>query len=233
MKRRMRIALALAAAGLVGGGAVAVAQGQGDDPAAEQEAFLEDAASRLGVEPGELESALEEAAVARVDAALESGRLTEEQATELKERIRSGQIGLPGLGFRGGPLGFGGRDEHGLMHAGPGLLEPAAAYLGLEEAALRDRLSEGESLAEIAEAEGKTVDGLVDALVAAARERLDQALDDGRLDEAELDEILERIRDRVANLVRGDFPGPGRHGPWGDRGFGGTRSPGGESSDGA
>jgi hypothetical protein len=216
MNRRMRIALAFAAAGLVGGGAVAVAQGQGDDQAAEQEAFLEDAASRLGVEPDELESALEEAAVARVDAALESGRLTEEQATELKERIRSG-IGLPGLGFRGGPPGSGGQDGHGLMHAGPGLLEPAAAYLGLEEAALRDRLSQGESLAEIAEAEGETVDGLVDALVAAARERLDQALEDGRLDEAELDEIVERIRDRVASLVRGDLPGPGRHGPWGDR----------------
>jgi hypothetical protein len=64
MNRRMQVALALAAAGLVGGGGVAVAQSRGDDPAGEREAFLADAADRLGVEPGELESALEEAAVA-------------------------------------------------------------------------------------------------------------------------------------------------------------------------
>jgi hypothetical protein len=208
----MRIALVVTAAGLAGGGAAAVAQGRGDDPAAEREAFLEDAAGRLGVEPGELEGALEEAAVARVEDALESGRLTEEQATELKERIRSGQLGLPGLGFRGGAPGLGGPDAHGFKHAGLGLLEPAADYLGLEEEALRDRLSDGDSLAEIAEAEGKSVEGLVDALVAAARERLD----DGRLDESEREEMVERIRERVEDLVQGALPGRGRHGPWDD-----------------
>jgi hypothetical protein len=213
----MRIALALAAAGLVGGGAAAVAQGQGDGPAADREAFLEDAADRLGVEPGELESALEQAAIARVDAALASGRLTEEQARELKEQIRSGHLVPPGFGFRGGSPGPGGLHGHGLLHAGPGLLEPAADYLGLEEEALQDRLSDGESLAEIAEAEGKSVDGLVDALVAAARERLDQALENGRLDEGERDELAERIRDRVTALVQGELPGRLGHGPWGDR----------------
>lgn len=216
MNRRMQVALALAAAGLVGGGGVAVAQSRGDDPAAEREAFLEDAADRLGVEPGELESALEEAAVARVEEAVESGRLTEERAAELKERIRSGEAGLPGLGLRG-PPGLGGPDEHRGSGHGPGLLEPAADYLGLEEDALRDRLFEGDSLAEIAEGEGKDVDELVEALVTAARERLDEAVEDGRLDDAELEEMAERIRERVEDLVQGELPGRVPHGPWGDR----------------
>jgi len=216
MNRRMQVALALAAAGLVGGGGVAVAQSRGDDPASEREAFLEDAAGRLGVEPGELESALEEAALARVEEALESGRLTEEQATELKERIRSGQTGLPGLGPRSGQPGFGGLERHGFGH-GPGLLEPAADYLGLDEDALRERLAAGDSLAEVAEAEGKDVDGLVDALVAAARARLDQAAEDGRLDGGELDELLERIRNRVDALVQGELPGRIPLGPWHER----------------
>lgn len=211
MKRRMRIALALTAAGLAGGGAVAVAQGGDVDPAAERAAFLEDAAERLGVEPDELETALREAAVARVDEAVESGRLTEEQAAELKERIRSGEFGLPGIGLRGGPPGPGGPEHRGFGH-GPGLLEPAADYLGLEGDELRDRLSGGDSLAEIAEAEGKGVDGLVDALVAAARERLDEALEDGRLDETELEETVERIRERVEALVQDRFPGRGHRG---------------------
>jgi len=217
MKRRMRIALALTAAGLVGGGAVAMAQGADVDPTAERKAFLEDVAGRLGVEPDELETALEEAGVARVDEAVESGRLTEERAAELKERIRSGEAGLPGLGLRGRPPGLGGPDEHRGFGHGPGLLEPAADYLGLENDVLRDRLSEGDSLAEIAEAEGKEVDGLVDALVAAARERLDEALEDGRLDEAEREEMVERIRERVDALVQGELPGRVPHGPWGDR----------------
>jgi hypothetical protein len=215
MNRRMQVALALAAAGLVGGGGVAVAQSRGDDPAAEREAFLEDAADRLGVEPGELESALEEAAVARVEEAVESRRLTEERAAELKERIRSGEADLPGLALRGRP-GLGGPEHRGFGN-GSGLLEPAADYLGLENDVLRDRLSEGDSLAEIAEAEGKEVDGLVDALVAAARERLDEVLEDGRLDEVEREGMVERIRGRVDALVQGDLPGRVPHGPWGDR----------------
>jgi hypothetical protein len=213
MKRRMRIALALAAAGLAGGAVVAVAHGGDADPAAEREAVLEDAAGRLGVEPDELETALVEAAAARVDASAASGRLTEEQAAELKERIRSGDAGLPGLGLRGAPPGPGGPERRGFGH-GPRLLEPAADYLGLEEDELRDRLSEGDSLAEVAEAEGKDVDGLVDALVAAARERLDEALEDDRLDESELEEMAERICERVEAIVQGDLPGRGRSGAW-------------------
>ena len=216
MNRRMQVALALAAAGLVGGGGVAVAQSRGDDPAAEREAFLEDAADRLGVEPGELETALEEAGVARVDKAVESGRLTEERAAELKERIRSGEAGLPGLALRGPPPGLGGPEHRGFGH-GLGLLEPAADYLGLEEDELRDRLFEGDSLAEIAEGEGKDVDELVEALVTAARERLVEAVEDGRLDDAELEEMAERIRERVEDLVQGELPGRVPHGPWGDR----------------
>ena len=216
MKRRMRIALALTAAGLAGGGAVAMAQGGDADPPAERKAFLEDAAGRLGVEPDELETALEEAGVARVDEAVESGRLTEERAAELKERIRSGEAGLPGLGLRGRPAELGGPEHRAFGH-GQGVLEPSADYLGLENDVLRDRLSEGDSLAEIAEAEGKEVDGLVDALLAAARERLDEAVEDGRLDEAEREEMVERIRERVDALVQGELPGRVPHGPWGDR----------------
>jgi hypothetical protein len=193
MNRRMQIALALTAAGLAGGGAGAVAQGPADDPAAEREAFLEDAADRLGVDPDELEAALEEAAVARVDAALAAGRLTEEQAAELKERIRAGQPLVPGVGFDG--------RRHGLVQPGP-FLGPAAEYLDLDVEELRSRLAEGDSLEEIAEAEGKSVDGLADALVAALR---------GRFEAADPD----RIREHVTALVQGDLHvRPGPHGPW-------------------
>src|ERR687896_683689 len=81
----------------------------------------------------------------------------DDPAAELKDRIRSGQPLVPGFGLRG-PGG------HGLVHPQP-FLDPAAEYLGVDEEELRERLAGGESLAEIAEAEGKSVEGLVDALV--------------------------------------------------------------------
>ena len=78
-------------------------------------------------------------------------------------------------------------------------LDDAAEYLELSESELRDRLREGETLAEVAEDKGKSVDGLVAALTAAARERIDE-------DAAEAKENLE---DCIDDLVNGDPPGFG------------------------
>ncbi len=64
-------------------------------------------------------------------------------------------------------------------HRGPavGILAEAAEYLGLERAELRDRLRDGSSLADVARAEGKSVDGLKAALRAEFVRRLDARLD--------------------------------------------------------
>ncbi|HXV56723.1 MAG TPA: hypothetical protein VD704_02555 [Gaiellaceae bacterium] len=223
MTRRFRLALALAGAGVVSAGAVAFAQAQGDEAEAERRAFLEDAAGRLGVEPDALESALEEAAIARIDALVEAGELDEEQARFLKERVRSGALPVPGLRggpgeWRTGPMHGGGP---GLFRAGgPGVLEAASGYLGLDEDALLERL-DGESLAEIAEAEGRSVEGLKDVIVARMQARLDEAVEEGVLTRERADALLERMREHVDALVSGELPrGPGFHrfgpGPWGD-----------------
>lgn len=73
--------------------------------------------------------------------------------------------GPGGPGFGRGP-GFG----------GPGLEfgSAAADYLGLDAEELRERLLDGRSLAEIARAEGRSVEGLEEALVAAFRENVDE-----------------------------------------------------------
>ena len=70
------VAAALVAVALGAAGAVAARALAADD---ERRAVLDDAADRLGVEPSELEDALLEALKARVDAAVDEGRLTEEQ----------------------------------------------------------------------------------------------------------------------------------------------------------
>jgi hypothetical protein len=57
--------------------------------------------------------------------------------------------------------------------AGRLVLRTSASYLGLTPAALRTELRAGKSLASIASAEGKSVSGLENAIVAAAVKRID------------------------------------------------------------
>jgi hypothetical protein len=193
---------------VAGGGGAAIAASQGSS--ASPETFIESLAEHLGVSTDELEEAAKAAAIDQVDAALEDGRITEEQAEELKERIEEGDSPL----FFGAPL-FDGPDLH---YGGPVFIErfdAAAEYLGLTEDELRERVNEGHSLAEIARAEGKSVDGLKEALLDEAEESLDQAVEDEELTRARANEILERLRERIDDFVNGEFRvhGPGELGP--------------------
>ncbi len=163
---------AVAAAALVGGGS-AIAAGQlGSD--ANQQAILNDAAEQLGVEPSELNDALVNAVEARIDAAVASGELTQEQGDALKQRVEA-----EGVPLFGGPLLHGPGHGVGLQHFGG--LDAAAEYLGLTEDELRADIESGKTLAEVATAQGKTVEGLTKALVDAAEKDIAAAVDEGRL----------------------------------------------------
>lgn len=199
--------IALGAAALVGvaGGGAAVAATQGTSPEDERDAIVADVAKELGVAPGRVESAFRRALENRVDAAVAAGRLSEEEGAALKERIRSGE--LPRLGLRGPGRG------HGHGHHGPGpKLAAAAAYLGVTEAELREALRDGDSLAEQARERGKSVDGLVDALVAAVTAELDRAVADGRLTDAQRDDRVAELEQHVSELVQREGPPPRRSG---------------------
>ncbi len=180
-----------AALALVGGGVGgAIAATSDTTPQAEKAAFLADAANRLGVQSSQLQNALQQAAIDRVDAAVADGRLTKAEGDAIKARIQSGDFG-PGIGF-----GFGG------MHVGFGVeLGAAATYLGLTEAQLRSDVESGQSLAQIATAQGKSVDGLKQALIADAKSQLDQAVKDGKLTAAQETQFLNDLSSRIDDLV--------------------------------
>lgn len=211
------IAVLTLAVSLGAAGAIAASRALSADD--ERQAVIDDAAKQLGVTPSALEDALKEALKNRVDDAVEAGRLTEEQGKALKERIEAGEP----------PLVFGGFGRPGFGHFGHfgraghlGSLEAAASYLDVTEAELRERLTEGDTLAEIAKAEGKSVDGLVKALVAAATEKLDDTVADGRLTKERAAELKQGLEERVTALVNGEFRAP-RLGPRAfgfERGFG-------------
>lgn len=195
MRRHMK-KIALGAAALTAtvgaGGAIAATQ---LSPRQESQAFVNDAAEQLGVEPSELTAALKQALANRVDAAVVAGRLTEEQGAELKERIRAGDVPLVGFG---GPV-FGHRGHHHLRR-----LDAAASYLAMTRANLRTALEDGRTLAEIARDRGKSVGGLVTAMTNAARADLNEAVQSGRLTDAQRDSIVNGLRARITALVNGE-----------------------------
>ena len=186
--------IAGAVAGLaVAGGGAAIAANQLGSPKQESQAVLNDAAKQLGVAPSALSAALKKALENRVDDAVAAGRLTKAQGDELKQRIASG-----GLPLFGGP---------GFHHDGPfGGLDAAATYLGLTDAQLRTQLESGKSLADVAKARGKTVDGLVQAIVDSAKKKLDAAVADGRLTQSRADSLLSELKSHAADFVSGTAP---------------------------
>ena len=159
------------------------------------ETFLADVAERLGIDSAELEAAVAAEALERLDQAGADGRITQEQADRIRERIEAGDLRLgPGHG-------------PGKGHDAP-LVEGTADYLGLTPAEILEELKDGKSLAEVAEANGKTTDGLIQALLEDAKTHLDQAVEDERLTRERADEMLERLENRLPDLIERDFPGP-------------------------
>jgi hypothetical protein len=200
-----------------GGGAAALAASKDSSPGDETKAIIDDAAGQLGISPEKLTNALKKALADRVDAAVAAGRITKAEGDAMKARIQADNfpiIGGPHDGF--GHFGFFGQ------------LDVAATYLGLTDAQLQNELASGKSLAQVAKDHGKAVDGLIDALVASAKQKLDEAVAAGRLTKAEETEMLNGLKDRITNLVnsRGvgepHFRGPG----FGFRHFGFRRSDG-------
>jgi hypothetical protein len=77
----------------------------------------------------------------------------------------------------------------------------AVAYLQLDKATIAADLRAGQSLAQIATAQGKTADGLVAALLAPAKLRLDAAVAAGNLTSDQETAFLARLQTAVTAIV--------------------------------
>jgi polyhydroxyalkanoate synthesis regulator phasin len=195
--RKIVLAAALGVTVVGAGGAIAATKLS--SPREESQAVLNDAAKQLGVQPSELSAALKKALSNRVDQAVKDGRLTKAEGDALKARINSGDLPLLGV-----PLGprfhHFGPGRHGFFGHGH-VLESAADYLGLTQAQLRAQLNSGKTLAQIAKDRGKSVDALVDKLVADKKARIEAAVKDGRLTRAEADRIEADLKQEVTDFV--------------------------------
>lgn len=156
--------------------------------------YLGRLAQNLGVSMDRLREALKQTALQEVDAALAAGRITAQQAQQAKDRINSGDVGGFGFGIgRGGPGGPGGR---GFFAA----KDQIAQFLGITEAQLQTELN-GKSLAQVAQANGKSRDQLIQFIVTSAQQRLAADVQAGRITQQQADQRLAELRDRVGEMV--------------------------------
>jgi hypothetical protein len=215
MKRLMMIAVAVAVLAL---GVVAVGGAAADEDDGLVGSFLGRVAEKLGVSEDELRTAIDDARGETLDEAVAEGRLTERQAERMQER---------GFPFAGG------RMLHGRGH----VMDAVAEVLGMTPADLVAQLQDGNSLADVAEAQGMSVEDFKAALLAQVQAQLDELVAEGGLTQEQADEILQRTEDNIDNIPTGEGCGLGfggmRRGPggFGGLGFGPFSGTGAESTE--
>jgi hypothetical protein len=90
--------------------------------------------------------------------------------------------------------------KRGIVGKSP-LVQAAATYIGVTPAELRTARQSGQSLAQLATAKGKTVQGLTDALVAAGTARIDKAKAAGKITAAQATTLTAGLPARVTALI--------------------------------
>ncbi len=146
------------------------------------------------------------------------GTITQAQADAVTKALEAARPQGDGHGPRGG-----------FMRAS---LETAATAIGIDVEALRTALQGGQTLAQVAEANGKDAQVVIGALVAEAKTRLDAKVADGTITQAEADTKLTEATERATAVVNGELParpdgdfggrGPRRGWGGGPGGTGGT-----------
>ena len=223
-KRLLSITSGVALFGAVLGGGIitASAQDSGSTPESTTESsatreerqadYIAKLAANLGVDAATLESALKSTALQILDEQVAAGLITEERAAEIRAAIEAGNYPV-------GP-GFGGPRHHHGGGAGPHIASAElATFLGIDEAALREALMSGSSLAEVAEANGSSRDALKTFLTDQFSANIAERVAAGDLTQEEADEKLATFTENLDEHIDGEFRGgPGHRGPRG--GFG-------------
>src|SRR5215831_12953921 len=131
-----------------------------------------------------------------LDAQNAAGWLTDAQETALLDNLKSEVTELVNNGPGVPPVG--------LKTNGP--LQTAADYLGISVSDLLTELKSGKTLAQEATAKGKTVDGLVQAMLAPLKTKLDKGVAAGDITAAQETSILNRATTALTNLANNTKP---------------------------
>jgi transposase-like protein len=131
---------------------------------------------------------------------VDDGVITPEQADAVAETLAERKPGFRSLG-------------------GPGLLTRVAESIGMDPEDLVTALEGGDTIAEVASANGVDPQVVIDELVTAQNEWIAAAVEAGRLSEERAEELRAQSTEQAEALVSGElklrFGHGGRHGPGG------------------
>ncbi|HSL26975.1 MAG TPA: hypothetical protein VLA54_11895 [Acidimicrobiia bacterium] len=138
---------------------------------------------------------------AALDDLVEAGTITAAQADAVAEHLATTfpHHGLPHHGLPAHGRHFLGR---GMAWAG---LNEIAAVIGVDLTDLTEALRDGQSIADVATTNGVDPEDVIDALVQAHQDRLDQAVGAGRITAEEAGDRAARARSHITDLVNGEF----------------------------
>ena len=115
--------------------------------------------------------------------------------------VRAGAPGREAPGIGGGGLG----------RIGAVALDSVAKALGITTDELKTDLAKGQSIADIAKAKNVYVDKVIDTLVGDASAKIDQAVKDEHLTQAQADKLKSMLKTVITKFVNNGFP-KGMHG---------------------
>jgi hypothetical protein len=165
-------------------------------------------ADELGVSADDLVPAAKAATKATIDAAVAAGDLTQDVADRMKAAIDKAD----GDGCRLLGAAFKGWARHATkVELGVDLFGAAATALDMTKAELFTALRSGDSLEEIATAQGKDYDDVSQAVHDAAKANLDELVAADKLTQERADAFLEKLDEALAN---GGFPRVPWHRPF-------------------
>lgn len=109
--------------------------------------------------------------------------------------------------------------DHLAIRAGRPAMTAAASYLGLTQAQLASKLQSGQSLADVAKAEGKSVSGLENAILTAMTNQINA---NAKLSATQKADLINEVKSHLSEMVTRTHPdGPGMRwarSPAGERG---------------
>lgn len=185
-------------------GASSQAAGNGSGATGRQgvDNFLNALAQNLGISRSTLDNALKTTAKQQVDQAVSAGKLTQQQATQIDQRIENGRFPFrlgEGFGHGHGDDGAGRNGPSGaaLRACGANVQKVVTGTLGISASDLRQARENGETIAQIAQDHGTTVQALQSAVGDAVKSCLDQQVQAGTISAGQEQSVLQRIQQRL------------------------------------
>ena len=153
----------------------------------------------VAVAHGKTQAGLEAAIVAdaktHLDATVASGKLTADREAQILAKLQANVSKV--VTATGPPAGTKQKGKHAIRAA----VKTAATYVGVTVEQIRTQLQAGKSLAEIATAQGKSVDGLKAVIVTDAKAAIATLVSSGKITAERGQQYLDQIQKNIDKIV--------------------------------